>query len=98
MQMIEINALENGAHRNQTYHGYLPDGWAVIPPDMEIPDTFPFVAVEAEEIEGVMTVTGMTAGLLPAPDDEPAPIPENEPSVEERVATLEYAMKSLTGV
>lgn len=94
MQMMEIIALENGAHRNQTYHGVLPDGWAVIPPDMEIPDTFPFADVEAEEIDGVMTVTGMTACVVP----EPTPQPEPMPSVEERVATLEYALKSLTGV
>jgi hypothetical protein len=79
MQMIEIAALENGAHNNQTYHGTLPEGWAVIPPDMEIPDTFPFVDVEAEEIDGVMTVTGMTAGIVP----EPTPVPEREPSAEE---------------
>ena len=88
MQMIEINALENGAHRNQTYHGYLPDGWAVIPPEMEMPDTFPFVDIEVEEIDGVMTVTGMTAGVLPAPDDEPAPMPEREPTAEEILNTI----------
>ena len=29
MIMLEIVALDNGAHRNQTYHGNLPDGWAV---------------------------------------------------------------------
>ena len=98
MQMIEIGALENGAHNNQTYHGYLPDGWAVIPPDMEIPDTFPFVDMIVDETGSTPCVISMTAGSIPAPDDEPAPIPENEPSVEERVATLEYAMKSLTGV
>ena len=83
MQMIEMIALENGAHRNQTYHGYLPDGWAVIPSDIDIPGTFPFVDVEVEEIEGVMTATGMTAGVIPEPSPEPAPIPEREPSVEE---------------
>lgn len=79
MQIIEIIALENGAHNNQTYHGNLPEGWAVIPPDMEIPDTFPFVDVEAEEIDGVMTVTGLTDGVVP----EPTPAPEREPSAEE---------------
>jgi hypothetical protein len=50
MKMLEIIALPNGAHRNQTFHGNLPDGWAVIPDDMEIPETFPFVNIEAEEI------------------------------------------------
>ena len=79
MNMIEITALENGAHRNQTYHGVLPEGWAIIPDDMEIPDTFPFVDVTAEDIDGVMTVTGMTAGVVP----EPAPEPEREPTTDE---------------
>ena len=50
MKMLEIAALPNGAHRNQTFHGNLPDGWAVIPDDMEIPATFPFVNIEAEGI------------------------------------------------
>ena len=79
MKIIEIAALENGAHRNQTYHGVLPEGWAIVPDDMEIPDTFPFVDVVAEDIDGVMTVTGMTAGVVP----EPAPEPEREPTTDE---------------
>ena len=91
MQMIEIVALENGAHRNQTYHGTLPDGWAVIPVDMEIPETFPFVDVTAEEIDEVMTVTSMTPGIVP----EPAPAPEPTPSMAERVATLEEALSMI---
>lgn len=49
MQMIEIAALDNGAHRNQTYHGFFPDGWAVIPNDMEC-ENFPFGEVEVEEV------------------------------------------------
>ena len=110
MKMLEITALPNGAHRNQTFHGNLLDGWAVIPDDMAIPETFPFVNIEAEEIThykdvevmrdvtktrevvtvnedgeevttteeyteqemvteqqpyGVMTVTSMTAGVMP---------------------------------
>lgn len=92
MKMLEIAALENGAHRNQTYHGVLPDGWAIIPEDMEIPDTFPFVDITVEEIDGVLTVTGMTAGVVPDPEPEP----EREPSVEERVTTLEAEAAELT--
>ena len=91
MQMIEIVALENGAHRNQTYHGTLPDGWAIIPADMEIPETFPFVDVTAKEIEGVMTVTSMTPGVVP----DPPPAPEPAPSMAERVATLEEALSMI---
>ena len=56
MKIIEIQALSNGAHRNQ--NGALssvPDGWAVIPEDMEIPSTFPFVDITVED--GVVTET-----------------------------------------
>ena len=90
--MLEIVALHNGAHRNQTFHGNLPDGWAVIPEDMEL-ENFPFGVVTAEEVVhyrdvagaveqepyGVMTVTAWEA--LPMP--EPEPMPESEPTTEE---------------
>ena len=76
MQMLEINTLENGAHENQTYHGILPDGWAVIPDDLET-ENFPFGEVTVEEIDGVMTVTKWTAGVIPEPDPEPDPVSED---------------------
>ena len=57
MKIIETRALENGAHRNQEFYGsfvpQVPNGWAVIPEDMPIPDTFPFVDIEVEN--GVVT-------------------------------------------
>ena len=40
MRIIEITALENGAHRNQTSN-VCPDGWAVVPDDLDTPN-FPF--------------------------------------------------------
>lgn len=83
MVIIEIKALENGAHRNQTVMGSVPppDGWAVIPEDMEIPETFPFVSFEVAD--GV--VTTMIAGTVP----EPVPEPEPKPTVGERISKLE---------
>ena len=66
MKMLEIAALPNGAHKNQTYHGVLPDGWAVIPDDMETPN-FPFGEVEVAEIDGLPTVVKWTAGVMPEP-------------------------------
>ena len=73
MKLIEITALSNGAHRNQTYNGAtVPDGWAVIPDGMAVPDTFPFVNLT---VDG-QTVTSMTAGTLPEPD-EPEPTAED---------------------
>ena len=78
MYMIEITALDNGAHRNQTYNGFLPDGWALIPDNMET-ENFPFGDVTVEEMDGRMIVTTWTPGEMP----EPEPIPEPEPTAEE---------------
>ena len=76
MRIIEINALPNGAHRNQTISGVIPvsDGWAVIPDTIYIPDTFPFVDIE---VDG-QTVTSMTAGIVPDPEPEPEPEPTTD--------------------
>lgn len=72
MNIIEIQPLANGAHRNQTgTFRTVPEGWAVIPASIDIPDTFPFVNIE---VEG-QTVTSMTAGIVPEPEPEPEPEP-----------------------
>lgn len=80
MRLVEIAALENGAHQNQTINRDIPvpDGWAVIPDDMET-ENFPFGDLTAEKIDGVMTVTSWTPGIVP----EPTPIPEPEPGTDE---------------
>ena len=85
IRIIEIAPLENGAHNNQIFHGILPEGWAVIPDDMELP-SFPFGDVEAEEIDGVMTVTRWTEGVMP--EVEPEVIPEPKPTSEEILNAL----------
>ena len=69
MIIVEILKNENGGHQNQTYHGILPEGWAVIPNDM-VCENFPFGDVVAEEIDGVMTVTEWTPGVMPEPEPE----------------------------
>lgn len=83
MTIIELTSLGNGAHRNQAISGAfpVPNGWAAIPEDMEIPETFPFVSVEATN--GV--VTALTPGTVPKPQPEPEPVP----TVDARVAKLE---------
>lgn len=86
MTIIEIAALENGAHRNQTgVFTVIPDGWATIPAGMTIPETFPFVEVTAEG----GAVTSLTAGTVPGSEPEP------EPTVAERVNALEAENKEL---
>lgn len=79
MRIIEIVALDNGAHRNQTSNMFvIPDGWAVIPDGMET-ENFPFGTVTVEEVNGVMTVTDWTPGTMPEPEPEPEPEPAAEP-------------------
>lgn len=86
MRIIEIAALSNGAHRNQTpnYINVIPEGWAVIPSNMDTPN-FPFGKITAEEINGVMTVTNWTPGVFPDPEPKPDP----KPTTEDRVTALE---------
>lgn len=73
MIIVEIEKLYNGAHRNQiTPLSFIPDGYAVIPDDMDTPN-FPFGEIEYKEIDGVMTVTKWTAGEIPEPAPEPKP-------------------------
>lgn len=68
IKIVEISALNNGGHRNQEgCFISIPDGWAVIPDQMQT-ENFPFGEVEASEIEGVMTVTKWTAGEIPQED------------------------------
>ena len=68
MLIIEVKALLNGAHRNQTVDNLTEvlEGWVVVPDEIEVPDTFPFVDIEVED--GV--VTSMTAGVIPEPETE----------------------------
>lgn len=87
MRLVKIERTENGVHDNQiiNYISKIPNGWAVIPEDMECKN-FPFGEVTAEEIDGVMTVTSWTAGEIP--ELEPEPIPEPEPTTAEILDTL----------
>lgn len=91
MQILKIEALENGAHRNQSYNGVLPDGWALIPEGMEL-ENFPFGEVSAEEINGVMTVTSWTPGVMPEPEPEPAQPNDPIADLEELVVDHEYRL------
>lgn len=63
MKIIEIKALDNGAHRNQTGAiKTVPEGWAIIPDEITIPASFPFVDVKVKD--GI--VTSLTEGIVPA--------------------------------
>lgn len=91
MKIIEIQALPNGAHRNQTGNfPAIPAGWAVIPEDVPIPETFPFVDLV---VEG-NTVVSMTAGVVPEPEPQPEPGPTE---MEQLRADIDF-VAAMTGV
>ena len=98
MIIVEIQALENGSHRNQTGNfTNVPNGWAVIPDGADMPH-LPFGEVTAKEIDGVMTVTNWVAGKKP----EPFPDLEEETGtgvgeVEQLRADVDY-IAIMTGV
>lgn len=83
MRAIEIAALSNGAHRNQTGLSVLPAGWAVIPDDM-VCENFPFGEITVDESQTPPVVTSWTP--LPMPESEP--IPEPEPTTDEVLNAL----------
>lgn len=87
MLMVELAPLSNGAHRNQTALDEIPDGWAVIPDELETPN-FPFGEIVAERINDVMTVTEWAAVEIPVPT--PA---QREPTEIERLrADVDYLL------
>lgn len=91
MKIIEIKALENGGHRNQSGDTItVPKGWAVVPDDMETPN-FPFGEVEVEEVDGVTTVTKWVAGTIPEAEE-----PEQPTSKVEQLIEILYKAGKLT--
>lgn len=89
--IIKVKQNANGSHANQSIvPKNIPDGWAVVPADIEIPPTFPFVNIKV--VEGI--VTEMKAGTLPLPE----PTPEPEPTAEERLTALEEAVLAMMEV
>ncbi|MCD7947195.1 MAG: hypothetical protein LUG13_02700 [Oscillospiraceae bacterium] len=74
MLVIELEAQENGAHRNQSGGNVVPDGWAEIPAEMEAEATgyLPFIKLTVEG--GVVTAVAqgeIPEGLEEAEEAEP---------------------------
>ena len=84
MQIIKIEANSNGSHENA--RGFssdrLPAGWARVPDDLEIPESFPFVDIEVSG--GV--VTAMTARKVP----ERTPVKETPTQLDRIEAQVMY--------
>lgn len=90
MKIIEIKALSNYGHRNQSGEfDTIPNGWAVVPDDMQT-NNFPFGEIETQEIDGVLTVTKWTPCDVPEQEHIPKSI-----TIDERVTALENAVLEL---
>ena len=94
MHIICLTPLAEGVYNDHCADRITapPEGWAYIPEDFPLPATFPRLgSIEAETVDGVMTVVTMSEGTLPEPE------PETEPAKtsEERIAELEEALELL---
>ena len=99
MKIIEIAALANGAHSNQTINGAtpetfsVPDGWAIIPDGM-VCKNFPFGEVLVDSSKPPV-VTKWIPGVIPEPEPEPVEPEPSEPSVwDELQAAYEEGVNS----
>lgn len=95
MRIIEIEALSNGAHRNQTAAqlSFIPEGWAVVPDDLTT-EGFPFGEVVVETVDGVAVVTGWTPSDRPAAEERtPAELREEAYNTQ---AVIEWDGEQLT--
>lgn len=91
MTIIKIEPHDNGGHDNQTTSAVIPipDGWAIIPPEVGTPETlenYPFGRITVENRGGVPTVTSWIP--LPIPEPEPGPEPETGYTTEDAVKAL----------
>lgn len=94
MFIIEIAALENGAHRNQISSAKMPvpNGWVEVPAELEAEakSYLPFIELTVED--GVLVAVAQ--GVIP----EPEPVPEPEPTETEQLrADVDY-IAIMTGV
>ena len=100
MKIVKIAPLENGAHSNLDgdHITSIPYGWAMIPDNFLIPESFPFVDIEAEEQEHTheietddgkrkpVSIKMMTViGMKPRPIPEE---PEPEPTADEDTSAM----------
>lgn len=93
---LEKNVLGGYDYNNAPAYVPVPDGWAVVPDDIEIPESFPFVNIEvANDDEGRAVVVSMTAGVVPDPDPEPEPEPTEEDDTAAMLVDHEYRLTLL---
>lgn len=95
MTIIKIKSNENGSHDNQTIIGAtpetfpVPEGWAVIPPELGVPETipnYPFGEIVVNDTGDYPEVIQWTPLPIPEPGPEPEPAPTQLDRVEAQAA------------
>ena len=88
MHIIEINVLENGAHRNQIGDfNIIPEGWAIIHNNIEIPETFPFVIFDIDENNNVINLEANWNAYIAAIKASKEEI-KSTPSIQDDIDTM----------
>lgn len=92
MRIIKISAETSGGHAYQTINhiSTIPNGWAVIPDNMETPN-MPYGDITVEEIDGVISVTSWVARENP----EPTPIPSAQDDIDAMLVDHELRLTML---
>lgn len=87
MFIVEKKQLANTSHRNINGADHCPNGWAIVPATLVIPDSFPFVDIVVSEKNYVIA-------MFPREVPEPEPV-KPVPTVEDRLAEAEEEIESL---
>jgi hypothetical protein len=88
LTIIEIIALENGAHRNQTgTFSRIPEGWVKIPENVSIPETFPFINLEIKDGE----LISLTPGEVPEIEPEETSLYTDYKLLQQDITDLQLA-------
>ena len=75
-------SYDHGRHAYMESSIYLNDpNYALVPENMAIPSSFPYVNIEVED--------GIVVKMTPLPIPEPEPEPEPQPTIGDRVTNLE---------
>lgn len=101
MTIVKILKREDGGHSNQTMYSMtpaifpVPDGYCLVPDTMLPLENFPYGDLEAEEIDGVMTLTKWTAEELPPEPEPQPPVPSEQDDINAMLVDHELRLSLL---
>lgn len=102
MWIVNLTENPNGSHNDHRadHITTVPDGWAMIPDDFPVPETFPFVSIEAEELTYIREVEVLKevtkkrkTGMV---DENGQPIMEEYSAMEIVKEQRKYTMMTVT--